>query len=156
MVRWMRSWLGSRTDLSVARIPRMRRFHWSVLGRGCYKFHSWMSTHERTRNRCVPLGGYDMTHRLSPGSCISLLLGMMACTAVNANETGSEPSAEATTEGTLQEVVVTAQKRSESVQEVPVSVTVLSNEELSRQGVQTISDLSRMSSSLEFTAASAA
>jgi len=81
---------------------------------------------------------------------------MMACTAVNANETGSEPSAEATTEGTLQEVVVTAQKRSESVQEVPVSVTVLSNEELSRQGVQTISDLSRMSSSLEFTAASAA
>src|SRR5581483_1953375 len=43
-----------------------------------------------------------------------------------------------------------------SVQEVPVSVTVLSNEELSRQGVQTISDLSRMSSSLEFTAASAA
>jgi len=80
----------------------------------------------------------------------------MAVSAVHAAETASEPSAEASTEGTLQEVVVTAQKRSESVQEVPVSVTVLSNEELSRQGVQTISDLARMSSSLEFTATSAA
>jgi iron complex outermembrane recepter protein len=96
-----------------------------------------------------------MGHRPSPGSCISLLVGVMAFSAVRAADT-TEASSEASVEGTLQEVVVTAQKRSESVQEVPVSVTVLSNEELTRQGVQTIADLSRMSSSIEFTAGSAA
>jgi iron complex outermembrane recepter protein len=63
---------------------------------------------------------------------------------------------EAPTEGTLEEIVVTAQKRSESVQDVPVSVTVLTSDELGRQGVQTIADLSRMSASLEFTASTAA
>jgi len=54
--------------------------------------------------------------------------------------------------GTLEEIVVTAQKRVETVQSVPVSVTVIPSEELARQGVQTIVDLSRMSAAVEFTA----
>ena len=90
-----------------------------------------------------------MISRPSPGTCVSLLLGVLALsTAANAEEAASA--------GTLEEIVVTAQKRSESVQEVPVSVTVLSGAELGRQGVQTIVDLSRMSASLEFTAPGAA
>jgi iron complex outermembrane receptor protein len=58
--------------------------------------------------------------------------------------------------GTLDEVVVTAEKRQESVQSVPVAITVIPAEELERQGVQQISDLARSSSSVEFTASSAA
>ena len=93
-----------------------------------------------------------MNSRLSLGASVSLMLGVLALSpAAKAAE-----AAEAGAAGTLDEIVVTAQKRSESVQEVPVSVTVLSNEELGRQGVQTIVDLSRMSASLEFTAPAAA
>lgn len=58
--------------------------------------------------------------------------------------------------GSLEEIVVTAQKRVESIQSVPVSITLLSNEELTRQGVTNIVDLSRMAAALEFTAPAAA
>jgi len=77
------------------------------------------------------------------------LLGVRPVLAADAEE----PTAAA---DTLVEVVVTAQKRAESVQSVPVAITVLPSEELERQGVQTIVDLSRMSSALEFTAPAAA
>jgi len=63
---------------------------------------------------------------------------------------------EAADSGTLEEIVVTAQKRVETVQSVPVSITVIPSEELARQGVQTIVDLAKMSSALEFTAPAAA
>src|SRR5258705_308395 len=65
-------------------------------------------------------------------------------------------AAETDSAGTLEEIIVTAQKRAETVQSVPVSITVIPSEELARQGVQTIVDLSRMSSALEFTAPAAA
>jgi iron complex outermembrane recepter protein len=80
----------------------------------------------------------------------SLCIGVLAfgTTAVSAADTSSA--------GSLDEIVVTAEKRSESVQSVPVSITVLTNEELTRQGVQTIVDLSRMTAALEFTAPGAA
>jgi len=57
---------------------------------------------------------------------------------------------EAVSQGTLEEIVVTAEKRAESVQTVPVSITVVSAEQLERQGVANIADLSRSSASLEF------
>lgn len=65
---------------------------------------------------------------------------------------GAASAAETTDEASssLSEIVITAQRRSESVQQVPVSVTVVSSEELTRQGVQTIQDLGKMSASLEF------
>ena len=54
------------------------------------------------------------------------------------------------TSGTLEEVVVTAQKRVESVQTVPVSITVISNEQLLREGIASVADLQRTSASIEF------
>ena len=54
------------------------------------------------------------------------------------------------------EIVVTAQKRIENVQQVPVSLTVIGADQLARRGVQDIQDLSQASASLEFTAPSAA
>jgi iron complex outermembrane recepter protein len=59
-------------------------------------------------------------------------------------------SATAEAETTLDEIVVTAQKRTESVQDVPVSITVISGEQLARQGVASVADLSRSSASIEF------
>jgi iron complex outermembrane receptor protein len=61
-----------------------------------------------------------------------------------------EPPPAPAAPGSLEEIVVTAQKREESVQTVPISVTVVSEEQLTRAGVSTMSDLSRSSASLEF------
>lgn len=46
-------------------------------------------------------------------------------------------------------IVVTAQKRSERVQDVPISVTVASQKDLERQQVNTVADLARIAPSLE-------
>ena len=46
-----------------------------------------------------------------------------------------------TTSLMLEEVVVTAQKREESVQDVPISITALSETDLERRGVQNVGDL---------------
>ena len=46
------------------------------------------------------------------------------------------------------EIVVTAQKRSESVQKVPLSISVFTSQELEKRGVQSVYDLSRIAPSL--------
>ena len=46
------------------------------------------------------------------------------------------------------EIVVTAQKRSESVQKVPLSISVFTAQELEKRGVQSVYDLSRIAPSL--------
>lgn len=53
------------------------------------------------------------------------------------------------------EIVVTAQKRVENVQDVPIAITVVSADQLARRGVQSVQDLSQASASIEFTAPSA-
>jgi len=59
-------------------------------------------------------------------------------------------AAAATAQAALQieEVVVTAQKRAESSQDIPVSVTAVSAQMLENMGVQSFSDLTKVSSSL--------
>tara|TARA_B100000900_G_C20601300_1_gene725719 strand:+ start:1844 stop:4123 length:2280 start_codon:yes stop_codon:yes gene_type:complete len=44
----------------------------------------------------------------------------------------------------IEEVVVTAQKRAESIQEVPISITAFSGDFLEENGVQTIEDVARL------------
>jgi iron complex outermembrane receptor protein len=51
---------------------------------------------------------------------------------------------------TIESVVVTAQKRSERVQKVPISVTVVNAAQLQRQQIETVQDLSQASASLQF------
>jgi len=51
--------------------------------------------------------------------------------------------------GGLEEIVVTAQKRSEKLQDVPLAVTVVSEAQLQAQHVYTIADLARTAPSLE-------
>jgi outer membrane receptor protein involved in Fe transport len=53
---------------------------------------------------------------------------------------------ETASSGALEEVVVTATRRTERLQDVPVSVMAFSQEKLDAQGLKNIDDLSRLSS----------
>ncbi len=55
----------------------------------------------------------------------------------------------ATAQAQLEEVLVTAQKRSQSLQDVPMAVSALTGADLNAAGVQTVEDLSRLVPSLE-------
>ncbi len=58
--------------------------------------------------------------------------------------------ATATTSGGLEEIVVTATRRAERLQDVPISVVAFSQEKLDAQGLKSIDDLSRLSPGLNF------
>jgi len=53
-------------------------------------------------------------------------------------------------EFTLEEIVVTAQKREQQVQDVPIAITITTLEQMERQMVYTLQDLSRTTPALEF------
>lgn len=65
-----------------------------------------------------------------------------------ANAALAQPAEESSTASGLEEVVVTAQRRSESLQDVPVAVSALSGAELQNAGVQTFTDLQALTPSL--------
>ena len=50
----------------------------------------------------------------------------------------------------LEEIVVTARKREENLQDVPIAVTAISAEALQREGVQDVQDLIERDPSLSF------
>jgi len=52
----------------------------------------------------------------------------------------------------VEEIVVTATRRSESVQQVPISVSALSGESMERQGVRDVADIARLTPGLSFNA----
>ncbi|MCI1270734.1 MAG: TonB-dependent receptor [Sphingobium sp.] len=56
----------------------------------------------------------------------------------------------ATTEGGLEEIVVTAQKRGEKLQNVPIAITALTANQLVRANIQSVSDLTLATPSLNF------
>jgi iron complex outermembrane receptor protein len=80
---------------------------------------------------------------LSGVALSALALPAMAQTA--APQAASDPSPN--------EIVVTAQRRAESVTKVPISITVADGAQLERQQVNTINDLNRIAPSLEIQAA---
>src|SRR5262245_7711708 len=53
--------------------------------------------------------------------------------------------------GGIQEIVITAQKRAESLQEVPISVTALTSDELAASNIQGQVDLPKITPNLNFT-----
>lgn len=71
-----------------------------------------------------------ITHRLFGASTSLSLVSAMLATPLFAEETGMKQRA-----GGLEEVVVTAQRREENLQEVPISVVAFSNELLNSGGV---------------------
>jgi iron complex outermembrane recepter protein len=81
------------------------------------------------------------------GFLIAILLavptGAMAQVANNASVTTESPSA-----GQLQEVIVTARRVSENVQDVPISIVDINSTQLNYQGVTTANDLARVAPGL--------
>lgn len=76
-------------------------------------------------------------------SAVLTSLGM-AATATTAPASDTEES------GTLAEVVVTAQKRSEDLQKVPITLTVLSTEKLAEHQVQNFDDYAKLLTNLSY------
>ena len=52
---------------------------------------------------------------------------------------------------TLEEIVVTAQRRSESLQDVPIAITVATKEQIERDQIYSLTDLQRVTPALEVT-----
>jgi iron complex outermembrane receptor protein len=65
-------------------------------------------------------------------------------------DSGASPEASAKANKGIETVVVTAQKRSQSIKEVPVAITVVNAAQLERAGVKDIGDLAKTAASLEF------
>jgi iron complex outermembrane receptor protein len=67
-----------------------------------------------------------------------------------ADASGASPEAVKKADTGIQTVVVTAQKRAQSIKEVPVAITAVSAAQLEEAGVKDIGDLSKTAASLEF------
>ena len=79
------------------------------------------------------------------------LLAMSFCLAPAAWAQAADSEADADRGRGLEEIVVTAQKRGENLQEVPIAVTALSAEALATKGIDTVVDLTRVAPSLNYT-----
>lgn len=76
-----------------------------------------------------------------------LIAGTLASPSTSAQQTANTDTA--FQKGVLEEVVVTARRRSESIQETPVAVTALTGDDLRERGLQNISDLTKSVPSLQ-------
>jgi iron complex outermembrane recepter protein len=74
---------------------------------------------------------------------------LLATTAIIVAGTSVPAFAQAADEATSDEIIVTARKRAESLIDVPLPVTVATKEQLTRDQVFTITDLSRVTPALE-------
>ncbi len=77
---------------------------------------------------------------------LGAMLGFGASQATQAQVADSGTAAKPA--AALEEIVVTAERRSERLDQVPIAATVISGEDLSRQGVNTIHDLSSVAPSI--------
>lgn len=84
------------------------------------------------------------------GNCLRLLCATAMCAytmpALAQNRTGS-----ASANQSLEEIIVTAQKREQSLQDVPVAVTAITADTLTSRNVSTVTDLPRLAPSLTVT-----
>jgi len=62
----------------------------------------------------------------------------------------SKPTSANTADTALEEVVVTAQRRSEDLQNVPIAITAISGDTLQKAGVESVGDLAQLTPSLQF------
>jgi iron complex outermembrane receptor protein len=77
-------------------------------------------------------------------SAVSLLAGAASA------QTATPAGASSSDAMVIDELVVTAQKREENVQDVPIAITVVGGKQLERQQINTVTDLRRTAPSLEF------
>ena len=79
--------------------------------------------------------------------------GLILLTALAAPAVAQEqapPGAVAEPDGALEEIIVTARRRAESLGDAPVAVSAFSAEQLARRNIQSTQDLDRITPSLQF------
>ena len=85
---------------------------------------------------------------------ICLLGGIAAACLYAAGAAGAtgtaETSAEAASGGGIDEIIVTAQRRAERLQDVPISISAFSQEKMESQGLRSIDDLALLAPGLSF------
>lgn len=74
----------------------------------------------------------------------TLLLGAAAVQAQTAAPAASSPAASDSSLSSLAAIVVTAQRRTQSVQDIPYNITVLDTKQISESGATTLNDLTRV------------
>lgn len=84
-------------------------------------------------------------------SVLALLLGGVAAPDAFAQEAAPPPTTEDTADSGLAEIIVTAQRRSQSLQDVPVAVSALSNTQLETAGIVSTDALQNVSPGLSIT-----
>lgn len=82
----------------------------------------------------------------------ALLLAATACTFASAAMAQTEPARTAASEDAMfGDIVVTARKRAESLQEVPIAIAAFSTEEIRSARIERLADLAKLTPGLNFT-----
>lgn len=89
-------------------------------------------------------------HSHRPWTGVALLtFGLVAQSPAGAEAIPAAPAAEAA-DGATGEILVSARRRSESVQSVPIAVTVLTAQDIARSGVEGVGDIANLSPNVSF------
>lgn len=81
-------------------------------------------------------------------SCIAVLAGMLVWPL--GSLAAASDASDASSESGLQEIVVTAERRAEDLDKVPISIAAFDRDQLDRQGVRDIEDLYQMTPGVDF------
>src|ERR1700721_1529903 len=92
-------------------------------------------------------GGGIMSWNNYAGWCAASLFALSGSNGVAFAQQAN--TANAANEGSLAEIMVTAEKRSEKIQDVPVAVTVVTGQQMEDQHIYSIADLARTTPALE-------
>ncbi len=82
----------------------------------------------------------SFTSRMSHGALLALLTSLAMPAAMAQDAPGDS--------GALQEIMVTARKRAESLQDVPMTISAITREELNRQGIRNLRDVAKLTPGL--------
>ena len=86
-----------------------------------------------------------MTQKSTPNIALRAAMGVLLCSTAMpamAQDSGAE------TNTGLQDIIVTAERREQNLQDIPVSATVLSGEELQQKGVTNLNDIQQVAPSI--------
>ena len=100
-------------------------------------------------NTHLESGKHDKSLRVRPlCAAIALILSSQASLAQTEQSDSDEPA--------LENIIVTAQKRSESIQEIPIAMQALYGDQLKKMGIQKASDITRISPNVNISGQNAA
>ena len=81
--------------------------------------------------------------------CVPVAIGLLGPLLISANAS-AQNSAPASSNSALDEIVVTAERREERIQDVPISISAFSQQQLDQQGLRSIDDLTRLTPGVTF------